>query len=183
VKIYTKGGDSGDTSLFGGDRVRKSSYRIEAYGTVDELNSAIGLALTVCQHQDLTGILEDTQHDLFVLGSDLATPLAKKNAAITRISEQEAQKLESVIDEIELKLPPLTSFILPGGSELAARLHMCRTICRRAERAIVELSDNETLNAASVLYINRLSDFLFVLARYANLLEDTADINWKSSRS
>jgi len=183
LKIYTKTGDTGDTSLFGGDRVRKNSRRIEAYGTVDELNSAVGFARAASRLESITKYLETVQHDLFTLGADLATPLNKENARIERVSSAMVDVLEAGIDAMEAEMPPIKYFILPGGSELASRLHLCRTVCRRAERAIVALADGERILDEDILYINRLSDFLFVIARYANYLEGVPDIPWKSPRT
>jgi cob(I)alamin adenosyltransferase len=178
VKIYTKTGDSGETSLFGGQRVKKNSIRIAAYGNVDELNAFIGYAAVENSDANIAAHLEFIQNDLFILGSDLATPMANINAKIDRIDARHIERLEQAIDRTEQELQPIRVFILPGGTELAARLHLCRTICRRAERSIVELQENESINDNDVLYVNRLSDFLFVIARYANKLEDVSDIPW-----
>lgn len=182
MKIYTKTGDTGETSLMGGDRVSKSSPRIEAYGTVDELNACIGLALTACNLSSLTAHLTATQQELFVLGADLATP-RNKNAKIDRITDAEVMRLEQAIDALEEELPPIRYFILPGGSELAARLHVCRTVCRRAERLTVELAKLEEITQNDILYLNRLSDYLFVASRYANFSEGIDDIPWKTQHT
>ena len=178
MKIYTKTGDQGTTALFGGRRVGKDDARIEAYGTVDELNAFLGLAGTVSRPEIATmiGVL---QHELFTLGADLATPLDNRNAQIARIEETHIAAMEQRIDMLEEQLDPIRFFILPGGCESAARLHVCRTVARRAERLIVRLSAMEKINEGNLRYINRLSDFLFVLARYANHLEDREDIRWQ----
>ena len=167
MKIYTKQGDKGQTALFGGDRVSKHSIRIETYGTVDELNSILGVAIAN-EHQAFTGeVINDVQHQLFILGADLATPF-HSDARIDRISDQEVQYLEQKIDFMEESLPPLKNFILPSGSMAGATLHHARTVCRRAERLAVVCSNQEKINAMVLQYLNRLSDFLFVLARYEN---------------
>ncbi|PLX32121.1 MAG: ATP:cob(I)alamin adenosyltransferase [Ignavibacteria bacterium] len=179
MKIYTKTGDGGETGLFGGRRVSKNSVRIEAYGTVDELNASIGLANSAVTDARLRSMLMTIQHTLFVLGSDLATPLETKNVHLRRISETDVKALELQIDTLEAELEPLRNFILPGGTEASSRLHVCRTICRRAERCIVQLDGTEDINTFDIHYINRLSDFLFVLARYANHAAGQPDIDWQ----
>lgn len=181
MKIYTKTGDNGETSLFGGKRVWKDDLRIAAYGTVDELNAVIGIALTEIDDKELCSLLLSLQNELFVLGSDLATPLDKGNKGfvIPRIEKENYQRLELLIDKYEAKLPELKNFILPGGSKGAANLHLARTVCRRAEREVVSLSKNEEINSEVEIYLNRLSDLLFVLARYQNFITGTADINWQ----
>ena len=167
MKIYTKQGDQGQTALIGGDRVSKHSIRIETYGTVDELNSILGVAIAN-EHQQFTGdVINEVQHQLFILGADLATPF-HSDARIDRISEQEVQYLEQKIDFMEESLPPLKNFILPSGSMTGATLHHARTVCRRAERLAVVCSNQEKINDMVLQYLNRLSDFLFVLARYEN---------------
>ena len=177
MKIYTKKGDGGETSLFGGQKVPKSSNRIASYGTVDEVNSIIGLALSH-PHSEKTGtLLNQVQHQLFVLGSDLATP-ASREVRIDRISEKETSFLEEAIDELETHLPPLKNFILPGGSSAGAAIHLARTVCRRAERLTVECAESEEISAESIKYLNRLSDFLFVLARFENHQSGTEDTPW-----
>jgi cob(I)alamin adenosyltransferase len=179
MKIYTKTGDSGDTSLFGGQRVPKDAQRIEAYGTVDELNSILGIVRADNRESQVDEILERVQHSLFNLGADLATPRSL-DKSITRIAPRDTVVLEKSIDQIEPKLKPLRSFILPGGSPVAARLHFARTVCRRAERVIVRLSRNEDIGDEITVYLNRLSDLLFVLARYANRVADIPETKWKS---
>lgn len=181
MKIYTKTGDSGETSLFGGRRVWKDNPRISAYGTVDELNAVIGLAITEIIDQELKQILMSLQNDLFVLGSDLATPLEKenKNFIIPRIQKENFERLEKLIDEIDASLPELRNFILPGGTKGSALLHLARTVCRRGEREVVSLSKNEELNFEIEVYLNRLSDLLFVLARYQNYISNVKDVDWQ----
>jgi len=179
MRIYTKTGDKGDTSLFGGQRVPKDALRIEAYGTVDELNSVLGLVRADNADAEIDGILADVQDQLFDLGADLATPRSAEKKPIKRIEVRTAQQLEKVIDAIEPSLKPLRSFILPGGSAVAARLHFARTVCRRAERAVVRLSRNEDIGEAVMIYLNRLSDMLFILARYANQKARVPEVKWK----
>jgi cob(I)alamin adenosyltransferase len=177
VKIYTKTGDSGETSLFGGARVRKDDARIEAYGTVDELNSAIGVARATWP-ADLDAQLHAIQSDLFDIGAHLASPGTSRFAGpeATRIAA-----LEQSIDAMESHLTPLKTFILPGGSLTAAQLHVARTVCRRAERLVVALRDEQEATKASIAYLNRLSDFLFVAARFANQQQGVADVPWTRS--
>jgi cob(I)alamin adenosyltransferase len=177
MKIYTKKGDTGDTSLFGGQRVSKSSLRIEAYGTVDELNSVIGVSLSHGVHARSKELLDEIQKQLFVLGSDLATPPSKK-IKIDRIQKSEITFLENAIDELEEHLEPLTSFILPGGSPAGANLHVGRTVCRRAERLAVECSKKDDISEEAIKYLNRLSDFLFVLARFENKQSGNEETKW-----
>lgn len=179
-KIVTKAGDGGKTRLATGAPVSKASARVEAYGAVDEANSAIGLArLHTTADPLLDPILDRAQNDLFDLGADLATPHADDlKFEPLRIQESQVLRLEAEIDQLNGKLTPLTSFILPGGSPAAAHLHMARAITRRAERAIVALADTETVSPEAVKFANRLSDLLFVAARYAND-EGRADLLWK----
>ncbi|MER3522887.1 MAG: ATP:cob(I)alamin adenosyltransferase [Ignavibacteria bacterium] len=179
MKIYTKTGDKGDTSLFGGQRVPKDALRIEAYGTVDELNSVLGIVRADNHDEQFDEILEEIQNELFDLGADLATPRSVPAKAITRIEARHAARLEKVIDKLETELKPLRTFILPGGSPVAARLHFARTVCRRAERAVVRLSRNEDIGQAVTVYLNRLSDLLFVLARCANHRAGIPEMKWK----
>ncbi len=178
MKIYTKTGDQGKTALFGGRRVGKDSARIDAYGTIDELNAFLGAA-HVTAPREIAELIASLQNELFVLGADLATPLDTKNADVARIEERHVSVMEKRIDEIEERLDPIRFFILPGGGETAARLHVCRTVARRAERCIVHLSTLEEINELDLRFINRLSDFLFVLARFANRFEDREDIRWQ----
>jgi cob(I)alamin adenosyltransferase len=181
MKIYTRTGDKGDTALFGGQRVPKDALRVEAYGTIDELNSVLGIALADTNDPELELVLKPIQSLLFDLGADLATPLSADTAPLRRIGAREASGLESVIDRLSEHLDPLKSFILPGGSPLAARLHFARTVCRRAERVCVRLSRNEDIGDAVIVFLNRLSDLLFVLARYANVRAHLPEIQWKST--
>lgn len=177
MKIYTKKGDSGETSLFGGQRVSKSSKRIDAYGTVDELNTILGMAMAFGISKKNEQLLHTIQEHLFVLGADLATPESKQ-ARINRISNTEIELLEQAIDEMEDSLTPLKNFILPGGSPAGASLHFARTVCRRAERIAVECRHEEEISDAAIRYMNRLSDFLFVLARFENNQAGTPEQTW-----
>lgn len=166
-RIYTKTGDTGDTGLGDGSRVAKDHPRVAAYGDVDELNSVLGLILVAGVPEDIANILRAIQNDLFDVGADLCVPLTENDSAL-RIQPQQAARLETLIDRHNDRLQPLRSFILPGGSSAAAWLHLARTICRRAERSLVTLMHGETVNPAVLVYLNRLSDLLFVLARVAN---------------
>ena len=178
MKIYTKRGDSGETSLFGGQRVQKNSLRIEAYGTVDELNSVVGQVRSGEPANTIIPILKEIQNQLFVLGADLATPLNSKNK-IDRISESDTTLLEEHIDQLDEDIPALKHFILPGGTPAAATLHVARTICRRAERRCVELFNKDEITPHVPTYLNRLSDLLFVLARYENHQCGISEEAWK----
>ena len=179
MKIYTKTGDGGETSLHGGKRIGKDALRIEAYGTVDELNSHIGLVLANDQHDILKSYLASIQDDLFVLGADLATPKGDSGKDdIVRIGASHAVRIEKLIDSVEEKLRPLDSFIFPGGTVLGAQIHVARTVCRRAERLVVALSKTERIGTEPIVFLNRLSDFLFVLARHANVLTGAAETPW-----
>lgn len=174
TKIYTRGGDAGETSLGDGSRVAKHSSRVAAYGTVDEANAVIGLARVEIARApmpdpQMDALLGRIQNDLFDLGADLCTPEEGSRAeGALRIAGEQVDRLESEIDDINAALDPLESFILPGGTPVAAQLHMARTIARRAERLVTALSAEETLNPNAVKYLNRLSDLLFVLSRAAN---------------
>jgi len=179
MKIYTKTGDKGDTSLFGGQRVPKDALRIEAYGTVDELNSVIGIVRAENVNTEIDKALGHVQTQLFDLGADLATPRSLNRKSVRRIDTKDTHALEKSIDALDSKLKPLKSFILPGGLPTAAKLHFARTICRRAERAVVRLSRNEDIGEAITIYLNRLSDLLFVLARYANHVASVPETKWK----
>ena len=177
--IYTRTGDDGTTALGTGERCKKYDLRIAAYGTVDELNAAIGLArLATAEDKDIDGMLGRIQNDLFDLGADLCSP--DKGAGGTRLTVTEAQvtRLETQIDHLNKNLAPLRSFVLPGGTPAAAHLHLARTVCRRAERLMVKLADapGETVSAAAIKYVNRLSDFLFVASRFAN--RNAGDVLW-----
>lgn len=184
-RIYTKRGDKGDTSLVGGQRVGKDALRIECYGTIDELNSATGLACVSVEAlkayadiQPLFDILRRVQHELFNLGSILATMPADVHPKQPRVTEAEVKLLEREIDEMNEVLGPLRSFVLPGGTRLNAELHLCRTICRRAERIAVALSRVEEVPAEAVAYLNRLSDAFFVWSRWANHKLGVAEVLW-----
>lgn len=177
MKIYTKKGDTGETSLFGGQRVSKQSKRIDAYGTVDELNSILGMVRAANPSSQTDALLNILQHHLFVLGADLATPISRE-VRIDRIGEIDIQFLEQNIDEMEEDLPSLKNFILPSGTLAGSTLHFARTVCRRAERICVEASDTEHLSENTIAYLNRLSDLLFVLARYENQQAGTEEFPW-----
>lgn len=181
MKIYTKRGDSGNTSLFGGQRVSKSAERIKAYGTVDELNSFVGLATSYDISDRGKKYLHKLQKLLFVLGADLATPPSSKTR-INRISQENIDWLEKAIDAMEEELEPLKNFILPGGAQSGATLHTARTICRRAERAAVACQESDTISELCIKFLNRLSDFLFVLARYENKQAGIREESWKPER-
>jgi cob(I)alamin adenosyltransferase len=180
MKIYTTTGDKGETGLFGGDRVPKDSPRIDAYGAVDELNSLIGIVRALRPNKKIDGVLQRVQSDLFVLGADLATRKASKRSLIPRISSLHVISLEKTIDAFQLSLRPLKSFILPGGTVAASCLHYARTVCRRAERSTVRLSRTEDVNENVLVYLNRLSDLLFVLARFANHSAKKKETEWKN---
>lgn len=182
MKIYTKTGDKGLTSLFGGQRVYKSHSRIDAYGTVDELNSVLGIARTAQPHQPIETLLERLQNDLFVLGADLATPTGGKRK-IQRIGQAHIQQLEQDIDTLETALPTLQTFILPGGTPCAASLHLARTVCRRAERSCFICGQSEIISSEALIYLNRLSDLLFVMARFQNHASDVDDTPWNAPAS
>jgi cob(I)alamin adenosyltransferase len=182
MKIYTRTGDTGTTALFGGNRVPKSHPRIDAYGTVDEANSVLGLVRALLANAPgadrLTPLLTRIQDDLFVLGADLATPSGSR-AQVPRINQEHVARLEQDIDAFEADLSPLKHFILPGGSQVAATLHIARTVCRRAERRTVEAAALEDIHDEAVVYLNRLSDLLFVLARWANRQAGIDEAEWK----
>ena len=177
MKIYTKTGDDGTTGLQGGRRVLKSDLRIIAYGAVDETNSSIGIALSLGVDEDISSVLTKIQNDLFVAGSDLSDPDLKKSSG--RVTEQMVESLEKDIDRFESELSPLTNFILPGGHQAAAQIHMARTTARRAETGVVSLSKSEQINPHCQKYMNRLSDLLFVLARVINKRNGVKDTVWK----
>ncbi len=183
LRIYTRTGDEGETGLYGGARVAKDHVRVEAYGTVDELNSALGLALVVAKGTPLSELLTTTQHQLFELGAELATPPAKARPSMG-VTAEDVRQLEHEIDRFEAMLSPLKAFVLPGGTELAARLHVCRGVCRRAERRVMTLcrAEPETPRLA-VTYLNRLGDLLFVIARVANNVAGLGDVLWQSRKS
>jgi cob(I)alamin adenosyltransferase len=183
-RVYTRRGDSGQTSLAGGQRVPKNNPRIEAYGTVDELNSFIGLARESARElPELDLILRRVQHELFNLGSILATLPADVHAKQARITAAESDQLEREIDRMNEGLPALRSFVLPGGSRLNAELHICRTICRRAERKCVTLSETEAIDEASLKYLNRLSDAFFVWSRWASHRMGVPETLWEPNQA
>lgn len=179
MKIYTRTGDAGETALFDGRRVPKSDLRVEAYGEVDELNALVGQALAEPLDDDLAAMLREVQRDLFALGGRLADPSRRIADRVQKavIADADVARLEGWIDTLERELPPLRHFILPGGSRAAALLHVCRTACRRAERRAVQLGA-EAVEPAVLAYLNRLSDFLFVLARAVNRRAGVAEIEW-----
>ena len=180
MKIYTKTGDQGQTGLIGGTRVPKDHVRVAAYGDIDELNAAIGLARAHTRDARLNALLGEIQRDLFALGAQLADPTAKVGArkAKAAITAARIRRLEKAIDNREAALPPLTAFILPGGAPLGASLHLARTICRRAERAIVTLARDEAVDERVLAYVNRLADLLFVLARFENQRSGEPEDRW-----
>jgi cob(I)alamin adenosyltransferase len=186
MKIYTKTGDDGSTGLIGGLRVSKSDPRIECYGTIDELNAAVGLSIVAAptSARELAEMLQAVQDDLFVAGSHLATPHdSPHRKSLPALDPAIVSRLEAQIDQADAKLPPLRNFILPGGTELAARLHLARTICRRAERLLVAFSPQAPDAALLLIYFNRLSDWLFVQARRANQIGGVEDVIWKRVKS
>jgi cob(I)alamin adenosyltransferase len=179
LRIYTKTGDDGTTALFGGTRVSKDALRIQAYGTIDELNAVIGIVLTGNLKDELRAELGRLSRDLFSLGSDLATPLEPPpKYPIPRITVDDVARLEGWIDAHDDVLAPLKNFILPGGSFEAAHLHLARTVCRRAERLIVTLDGNENIGEHVRPFVNRLSDYLFTVARRANHDLGVSDVEW-----
>ena len=181
MRIYTRTGDQGSTSLFGGGRVRKDHPRTAAYGDVDELNSAVGLARATAPAESFDDLLQAVQRDLFSIGGRLATPRPEKVAKTMEkavLPPERAESLERVMDEAEAELAPLEAFVLPGGTPKAAALHVARTVCRRAERSVVHLAAEEEVPPEILIYLNRLSDLLFTLARLANHRAGTPDITW-----
>ncbi len=179
-RIYTKTGDEGMTGLGGGQRVAKDSLRVEAYGTVDELNSHIGVALAIGLCERLAAELPAIQNQLFDLGADLATPATSQaRHPVPTVQQRHIEALESLIDELNEVVGPLTNFLLPGGSPGAAQLHVTRTVCRRAEREATTLAREETIGPTVLPYLNRLSDALFVMARYENHERGVAEPLWK----
>lgn len=183
MKIYTKTGDDGTTGLFGGARVKKASLRVETYGTLDEANAAIGkvrVALVGSKAAVLDEVLAPIQSELFTLGSELAcVPGKEALLKLALIDQAAAERLERAIDAAEAGLAPLTSFVLPGGTAAAAELHVARCVVRRAERLLVALAESEPVRPEAIVYLNRLSDLLFTLARRANHLCEVADVPWR----
>ena len=187
TRVYTRTGDRGETALVGGKRVPKDSLRIEAYGTIDELNSIVGLARAFNEekladgdaHRFLDTVLRQIQDELFDLGSELATPLDFFKEGMYRVGEREVKKIEQLIDECQKELEPLKSFILPGGGRIGAYLHQCRTVCRRAEREILRLSRSEDVSEWPLKYVNRLSDLFFVLSRWISKKTGQDEYLWQ----
>lgn len=189
MKIYTKTGDEGETGLFGGGRVRKDDPRIAAYGTLDELNAMLGVARAEAARageigdgpaDEFDSLLREVQNHLFDLGAELATPQAESKG-LQLIQQRHVEQLERAIDRHEERLPPLTQFVLPGGTALAAQFHVARCVCRRTEREIVHLSAGQPVRDLAIRYVNRLSDLLFVLARAANHAAGVDDTPWKKA--
>ena len=187
TRVYTRTGDKGETGLVGGKRVPKDSPRIEAYGTIDELNSIVGLARVFNEeklsegeaYRFLDSVLRQIEDELFDLGSELATPPDFFKEGMYRVGEREVKKLEQLMDECQKELGPLKSFVVPGGGRIGAYLHQCRTVCRRAEREILRLSRVEELNEWSLKYVNRLSDLFFVLSRWISKQTGEAEYLWQ----
>jgi cob(I)alamin adenosyltransferase len=178
VKIYTKTGDDGTTGLFGGARIKKASSRVDAYGTVDELNATLGVARATRLDAFADRILARVQVDLFTLGAELAcVPGKEESLGMSLLDEEDSARLEDAIDEAEKELAPLKTFVLPGGSAQAAALHLARTVCRRAERGVLSI-DDAPARSDVVIYLNRLSDLLFTLARHANVKAGVDDVPW-----
>lgn len=186
-QIYTRSGDEGTTALFGGGRVPKDHPRVAAYGAVDELNSAIGVAVSFMTHPGLVTELTSIQNELFNIGAELASESGgEKSADYARMftdADAKIASLERTMDELDAALPPLTTFVLPSGSQAGALLHLCRTVCRRAEREVVTLSHGEAVNADIGRYLNRLSDLLFVMARYVNQADGQPEAEWRKPAS
>ena len=186
-KIYTKTGDKGETSLYGGTRVSKAAARVESYGTLDELNAFIGLAKAEISDEKVLSQLQKIQFDLFTVGSEAATPTDKlllangKSRLDLMISEKEITELELWMDDFDAELEPLRFFILPSGGKAAATVHVCRTVCRRAERAMVFLNETEEVRPELIKYLNRLSDYLFILARYISKISGEKEDYWNPS--
>ena len=178
MKIYTKTGDKGDTALFSGGRVPKHHLRVESYGTIDELNSVLGVVRAANPSPQGDFWLEEVQNQLFHLGADLATPLDAKADWVVRVKLEQIEWLEETIDTMTEQLEPLSNFVLPGGTTAAANLHVARTICRRAERQVSALRVEEKISEQIIPYINRLSDWLFTLARYENKQAGESEAKW-----
>jgi cob(I)alamin adenosyltransferase len=175
MPIYTRFGDNGKTSLFGGDVVEKSSLRVCAYGEIDELNAAIGIISSEIQNKEIEEKLEKIQNDLFTIGSELAN----RKETTTKINPKRTKEIEEEIDKMDKELEPLKNFILPGGNKVAALIHLSRTICRRTERSVVRLSNEEQIDSTIIIYLNRLSDLLFTMARYVNFKKGEKEKIWK----
>ena len=184
MKIYTKTGDKGDTGLFGGARASKASDRVTAYGEVDELNSCVGVARLHAAEGLLGAKLHEIQCDLFSLGAELAkNPDKEVDLGVTLVSDTDTKRLEDLIDTLERDLPALKTFILPGGSAAGASLHVCRTVCRRAERAVVRLAKKQPVRMEIVRFLHRLSDLRFVMARWENKRAGVQDVPWQGRKS
>lgn len=183
MKIYTRTGDAGDTALFGGGRVSKDHHRVSAYGSVDELNACIGVAVVAVTDAEIRDRLARIQHDLFAVGAILATVPAQEDRprpkGLPELPMERIPEMEAWMDAADGELPPLKAFILPGGTAGAASLHLARTVCRRAERAVVHLATLEPVDEGVVMYLNRLSDLLFTFARLENLRAGTQDVEWR----
>lgn len=179
MKIYTKGGDKGSTSLWGGKRVSKASLRIDTYGTIDELNVHIGLVRDVINDDETKSLLEEIQNQLFTFGSHLAADPDKKDLSLPIIDVDQITTIEKAIDQMEEALPPLKAFILPGGHENVSFCHLARVVCRRAERLVIVLDTESTVNSAIIVYLNRLSDYLFVLSRKIAQDVGSKEHTWK----
>jgi len=178
MAIYTRTGDSGRTSLYSGERVSKGALRVEAYGTLDELNSVLGSASSFDPDPKTASVVQDLQNELFDAGADLATLLSARRP-VRRTQEADWRRLEGLIDSFQSELPALKNFILPGGSSAACMLHLARSVCRRAERLMCRLEpEGEDLNPHLLIYVNRLSDLLFVMARFENLASETDEVIW-----
>ncbi len=183
MKIYTRTGDEGTTALYGGERVPKDARRVEAYGTVDEANAVLGTVRSQLGELEFDALLAELQSALFDVGADLATPESRYRGNIAPLTEADVRGLEQHIDRLETDLPELRAFILPGGHPAAAALHHARTVVRRAERHVVDLSHFETLNPLVAVYLNRLSDLLFVLARAVNAAAGVAEPQWRARQA
>jgi cob(I)alamin adenosyltransferase len=185
ANVYTRTGDDGTTSLFGGERVGKGNARIDAYGTVDETNSFVGMARAHLDGEPgadrLDPVLGNIQDELFIVGADLATPMDAK-PVVPRVKEAHVEALEDRIDRFDADLDPLKNFILPGGTPAASTLHTARTVCRRAERLVVEAKTSTPVNEQTIIYLNRLSDLLFVLARWANRQAGVREDTWTAPK-
>jgi len=183
MKIYTKTGDKGETGLYGGERVRKDSLRVEAYGTVDELNSFLSVAKTHMSAHETASMITDIQKDLFTLGADIATPARSQTACrVPRISTTHIKNLETLIDRVQGTLSPQTHFYLPGGCPASSSLETARSVCRRAERRLWSVAKKEDVNPDALVYLNRLSDLLYVLARQANKHQGIIEIQWEPEK-
>jgi cob(I)alamin adenosyltransferase len=181
MKIYTGKGDTGKTSVVSGEEVLKDSTVIETIGNIDELNAVIGLNISICKHVEIKNILHLIQSNLFIMGSEIACYKMQKDHNI-RISDKDIKTIENHIDTINSLIPELTKFIFPGGSHLASNLHIARTVCRRVERVMVRCLAENKMETYMLVYLNRLSDLLFVLARYANLLDEHPEVVWANKK-